>query len=240
MAGRFGRKPCQVAERLFEVGRALVFVDTPARSILNSDQHGRELVGFKLFYMPLMVAGGGAPTLGRWFYGEASPPVAVLRAEGEDDAAWAARTAGLGDDLGPGLDAKVWKERLHASDGRDLIPPPGWMRPWPHGEYQISARYDLPAGGSCLWVLIPYRRGGVVPQVEAVGTHGVRVVAGGVSEEVHLGSEAPNGQAVLVRDGVATVLLKADTVPRRLDGGADGPGFTLPSRPDCSGAEPNR
>ncbi len=166
----------------------------------------------------LLVRGGSsnqAPVLGRWFYGEEPVPTSVLRQDGESEDAWASRTSDLVPS-GPAPTKEAWQQILDASQGRALIPPPGWKQAWPYGEYQISVQQDVEAGGACLWVLIPYRRGGPVPTVEVLGGTGMRVSCAGITEEVHLSSQPTptiGDPAVLVREGRVITLLGRQALP---------------------------
>jgi hypothetical protein len=87
---------------------------------------------------------------------------------------------------------------------------------WKIGEVQQWVRVTALPGQPFLVVLYPYRKGAAEPTFESLaGGRGVRISAGGATEEVYLSTDpAPGagGQAVVRRGGQSTVVLKAGAV----------------------------
>jgi hypothetical protein len=87
---------------------------------------------------------------------------------------------------------------------------------WRAGEVQQWVRVTAAPGQPFLVVLYPYRKGGAEPALESLaGGRGVRISAGGETEEVYLSTDpAPGagGQAVVRRGGQSMVILKAGAV----------------------------
>ena len=160
----------------------------------------------------------------RWFYHDEwmfGPVEDYALREGETLAQWDARMAALMKEHGvtqlPLPDWKPtyqrpdksgdWFERIKATDGRALIPPRGWSKPWHFGEYQVWLRCAMPGGRAVTWVMYAYPRGQTPPTFERVDATTVRIAHGGKEERVSI-----NDQAVSVtRDGSSTVVLDAAT-----------------------------
>jgi len=160
-----------------------------------------------------------------WYFDEwQSYPEQVLIRPGESQAAWAERFAAL--DLPDNRTDMVFVprgardkgdfdryfERIRQTDGKALMPPPGWEGTWQSGEYQLWLRCHTAPGSSALWVMVPYDRGGPEPTIETRddGT-AIRVSVGDASEVIAMPG---TGHAVtLTRDGRTTTLLDADALP---------------------------
>jgi hypothetical protein len=108
-----------------------------------------------------------------------------------------------------------WQKLIADTGGKALMPPPGWTQSWMYGEYQHWLRLNTAPGTPVAWVLYPYAKGTEPPKFESI-PGGVRVVHGGVTEEILLGTDPEAGmagQAVFRRNGTETVLLAKGSLP---------------------------
>jgi hypothetical protein len=124
------------------------------------------------------------------------------------------KRGGKGGDPGVEEDAKAaadWEHTITATDGRALIPPPGWSQTWTWGEQQQWARISTKPGTPVLWALIPRAAGAAAPTVERIADgHGLRVSLGGRSDEITCSTERG---VQIVRGGATTVLIKPSELP---------------------------
>ncbi len=160
-----------------------------------------------------------------WYFDEwQSYPEEVLIKPGESQDDWAKRFAGL---KLPDNQTKMvfvprdardkgefnwYFDRIKETDGKTLMPPPGWEGTWQSGEYQLWLRCHTAPGSAALWVMVPYDRGGPEPKIETLeGGTAIRVSVG---EESDVISMPGTGHAVtLTRGGQTTTLLEADALP---------------------------
>jgi hypothetical protein len=173
----------------------------------------------------LAVSGAGPPVVGRWQYLAAerlAPPACVARPD-ESDQDWRMRTAGS--DEAPVLVEKSqertnverWNELIASTDGRALMPPPGWKGQWKYGECQRWLRFPIAAGGAALSVLYPLPATATVKEptpaaVPRISLREDRVeVAFGEEREVIILGSGPG--AVLERAGQRSEALPARTLP---------------------------
>ncbi len=84
----------------------------------------------------------------------------------------------------------AWREKIRATRGRALMPPPGWQEKWLYGECQLWLRAHLEPGADTIWILYPYPRTTQPPTVEAVD-QGLRITLGKQSETVTFTNHAP-------------------------------------------------
>lgn len=115
----------------------------------------------------------------------------------------------------------AWLQRIRASQGKALVPPPGWRAdaPWMYGEYQQWLRLESKPGTPVTWVLYPYQRGAATPNFTTLADgRGVRVTLGDETEEIYLAtdSEGMAGQVVVRRNGVEEVLVPHGYLPAQL------------------------
>lgn len=109
-----------------------------------------------------------------------------------------------------------WAARIHADDGRSLIPPEGFAGTWTVGEYQKWLRIRTAPGTPILWLMYPQRRGEPAPVFSRLADGGMVVELEGEREEIHLGTVPAAGVpgcAVLRRSGGETVALAAEALP---------------------------
>lgn len=98
-----------------------------------------------------------------------------------------------------------WAERVRATQGAALMPPPGWTGPWQYGEVQQWLRLPVPAQSSILWVLFAAPEGEQPAFTPTPDGAGVRVTFRGEEQEVRLGSAC----GAELRRGGQTVVLQA-------------------------------
>lgn len=164
-----------------------------------------------------------------WHYGGShhrSPGEEFVQRPGESQEQWAQRMAALRAERGwqtiPGPDWEPehgseaeqarWREAIAASDGKALLPPPGWHAIWPYGEIQLWLRLHTDPGTPVLWVLYPHARGGPVPRITTLDDGaGVRIELDGHVETVRLGSDAK--ETVVIERGAQREVLVGGVPP---------------------------
>lgn len=144
-------------------------------------------------------------------------PVELLIEPGESTEAWAKRLSTMDYDakqvrMIPDKENPGYGERIAQTQGKALIPPPGWDGEWKSGEYQVWLRCHTKPGSSVLWVIVPYAAGGDPPRIErSADGAGLTVSVGEVSETIML--PGTGAAATITRDGQTTDLLAADALP---------------------------
>lgn len=161
-----------------------------------------------------------------WFYWDgwpASPGDEYVLREGESQSEWQTRMQALMKQHNvtslplPGWEPawqnpdlnREWHDLIRNTDGRALMPPPGWGRAWLYGECQIWLRIETQAGTPITWVLYPYPRGSEKPVFETI-EGGVRVTVGRETEDILISSE---GGVIIRRDGQESVILEPSEIP---------------------------
>lgn len=149
---------------------------------------------------------------------------------GESQAEWATRMDALKSERGwdaiPGpdwaprwkggneADHEHWEALLKQTEGKALLPPPGWSNEarWMYGEIQMWLRLQTAPGTPTLWVLYPYPRGENTPSFETLdGGSAVRVSLGDEVETIRMGTDLEGGAIVIERGGEVEVLV--ETLP---------------------------
>ncbi len=161
-----------------------------------------------------------------WFYWDgwpASPGEPYVLREGETQREWKERmqafmkqhkvTALPLDDWkpvwqNPDMNSD-WHALIRNTDGRALMPPPGWNREWLYGECQLWLRIETKPGTPVTWVLYPYPRGTEKPAFDTI-EGGVRITVGRESEDILISSE---GGVIIRRNGQESVILEPSEIP---------------------------
>ncbi len=148
-----------------------------------------------------------------WMFG----PLEYALQPGETQAEWRARLEALKKEQNlaslPPADWKPtyrdhkqnheWFDRIRATGGQALQPPPGWTGPWQYGEVQQWLRLHFAPDAKPLWVLFASPEG-EEPTFEATADgDGVRVTYRGETREIRLGSQCG---AVVVEKGKAKTI----------------------------------
>lgn len=102
-----------------------------------------------------------------------------------------------------------WHQLIKNTNGRALMPPPGWGREWLYGECQLWLRIETKPGTPVTWVLYPYQRNSDQPVIETING-GVRVMVGNETEEIIISSE--KGLSVQ-RDGQINRIINPEEIP---------------------------
>lgn len=106
--------------------------------------------------------------------------------------------------------SRKWQEAIDRTEGRAMMPPPGWDQPWLFGEAQIWLRMSTYPGTPTTWILYPYKRGTPQPVITRSNDGRVSVKIGDTVETIEIGSEV--GMSI-ERNGVKTTLLTPDRLP---------------------------
>jgi len=106
---------------------------------------------------------------------------------------------------------KPWLDHIGKTEGKALLPPPGWEGPWRYGEYQKWLRVPVEGNSGTTWVLYPYKRGSEAPKIETIdGGNGVRISLGNEVDEIMVSTE---GGVQVKQNGKPTTLLKPGELP---------------------------
>lgn len=170
----------------------------------------------------LAVSGAGSPLVSRWQYlasENLAPPGCAARPD-ESDQAWQIRTAGSGEAPAPveksqeKANVQRWNDLIASTDGRALMPPPGWKSQWKYGECQRWLRFPVAAGGATLSVLYPLPASGTVKDLPAAALPRISLSEDRV--EVAIGEER---EAIVLSSGSGATIERAgqrsEAIPAR-------------------------
>ncbi|HAT09442.1 MAG TPA: hypothetical protein DCS97_02340, partial [Planctomycetes bacterium] len=88
---------------------------------------------------------------------------------------------------GIGANEKRWSELLASTDGKAMMPPPGWTSTWTFGECQRWLRLHSKPGTPVTVVIYPHARGQQAPVIKQDGD-AISITVGGKSQRVRLGT----------------------------------------------------
>lgn len=155
-----------------------------------------------------------------WAYFDewAAFPEEIVAREGETDTQWSERVQKVASDWKFQTvqreqlpeNRNRWKQAIDQTQGRAMMPPPDWNRPWLYGESQIWLRISTQPGSPTTWVLYPYKRGTPEPIITRSEDGRVSIRIGDTIETIQIGSEF--GMSV-ERNGVKTILLPPNRLP---------------------------
>ncbi len=135
----------------------------------------------------------------QWSYFDewVAPPEEYLPKPGETTEAWNARLPAErpAKDWKPtyikregiGANEKRWSELLASTDGKAMMPPPGWTSTWTFGECQRWLRLHSKPGTPVTVVIYPHARGQQAPVIKQDGD-AISITVGGKSQRVRLGT----------------------------------------------------
>lgn len=145
-------------------------------------------------------------------------PEKIAAKAGESDAEWAKRTAGISASFSPTFlkreeveqNRKAWRDAIEATQGRALMPPPGWNSKWMYGESQVWLRLNTAPGSATTWVLYPHHRDAQTPTITKRADGSVSIKVGDSEDIISIGSQAG---VHLTRNGKSTPLIAAGELP---------------------------